>query len=96
MRGRREEVRPATATVVRGDVGILFYGLEITTPILVVLLSRDEIAARKRLLVFPEQPLTPEADKAQLAPLDRHWPICLQGKEAIIFNLWANKRILIS
>jgi hypothetical protein len=41
----------------RGVVGILFYGLEITTPILVVLLSRDEIAARKRLLVFLEQPL---------------------------------------
>jgi hypothetical protein len=35
----------------------------------VVLLSRDEIAARKRLLVFPEQPLTPRTDKAQLPPL---------------------------
>jgi hypothetical protein len=37
----------ATATVARGVVvGILFYGVEITTPVLVVLPSRDEIAAR--------------------------------------------------
>ena len=86
MRGQREEVARGVV------VGILFSGVEITTPVLVVLLSRDEIAARKRLLVFPEQPLTPRTDKAQL-----RCPRLPQGsREAIIVNLRANKRILIS